>query len=267
MGISNKISYAAASLILSLFLNLSDVRLSDTIIPFYSSAAIVLARGIFSYFAPLPELKAEGEDDRKNEEVSETVAMANTKTRLIQFPHLIFGFLAYFFYTGAEVTALGSTNHYASELGLANPQHYIWFTSGAMVLGYILGVALIPKVISQLNALRISAVLGLVFCGLLISVPEHASIFFLSSLGLANALILPAIWPLSLSGLGKFTKLGSGLLVTGGLGGGVIPLLYGITVDAISSSQLAYIVCIPSYLVILYFGIGGYKLRTWKRGT
>ena len=42
MGISNKISYAVASLILAMFLNLSDVRMEDTTVPFYIMAAIVL---------------------------------------------------------------------------------------------------------------------------------------------------------------------------------------------------------------------------------
>ncbi len=262
MGISNKISYAAASLILAIFLDLNDVQLGDTVIPFCVIAVIVLAMGIASYFAPLPELKAEGEDGNDRTPVSQGVAAANRKRSILQFPHLILGVAAYFFYTGVEVTALGSINHYASELGLANPQNYVWFTSGAMVLGYLFGVAFIPRVISQVTALRISAVLGLVFCCLLLAMPAAASIYFLALLGLANALILPAIWPLSLADLGKFTKLGSGLLVTGGLGGGIIPLLYGVTTDAIHSAQWAYAICIPSYLVILYFGLKGYKLRT-----
>jgi fucose permease len=262
MGISNKISYAAASLILAMFLNLANVRLEDTVMPFYLIAFIILVMGIASRFAPLPELKAEGEETKNKEEVvSAAVAAANAKTSMFQFPHLMFGLLAYFFYTGVEVTALGSINHYASVLGLNNPQHYVWFTSGAMVLGYILGVILIPKVISQVTALKFSAFAGLAFCLLIVSTPVNASIYCLALLGLANALILPAIWPLSLSDLGKFTKPAAGLLVTGGLGGGIIPLLYGVTVDMVHSSQMAYLVCLPSYLVILYFATKGHKIR------
>jgi len=262
MGISNKVSYAAASLILAMFLNLADVRLEDTVLPFYLIAAIVLVMGILSRFAPLPELKAEGEENKGDDKLPDHVAVANTKTSMLQFPHLIGGVVAYFFYTGVEVTALGSINHYAGVLGLNNPQHYVWFTSGAMVAGYITGVALIPKFISQIAALRMSALAGLLFCMAIVLSPAQISIYFLALLGLANALILPAIWPLSLADLGKFTKPASGLLVTGGLGGGIIPLLYGFTVDTIHSSQWAYLVCLPSYIIILYFGTKGYKIRT-----
>jgi len=263
MGISNKISYAAASLILALFLNLTDVNLSDCVVPFYLIASIVFVMGIASRFARLPDIKAEGEDGKSSgeEQLSASVIAANQKKSMLQFPHLICGLLAYFFYTGVEVTALGSINHYASVLGLDNPQNYVWFTTTAMVLGYILGVILIPKVISQKTALQISAVVGIVFCTLIVTMPMQSSIYFLALLGLANALILPAIWPLSLANLGKFTKPAAGLLVTGGLGGGVIPLLYGLTVDLVHSSQIAYLVCLPSYFVILYFATKGYKRK------
>ena len=175
MGISNKISYAAASLILALFLNLTDVNLSDCVVPFYLIASIVFVMGIASRFARLPDIKAEGEDGKSSgeEQLSASVIAANQKKSMLQFPHLICGLLAYFFYTGVEVTALGSINHYASVLGLDNPQNYVWFTTTAMVLGYILGVILIPKVISQKTALQISAVVGIVFCTL-----EITSIYF-----------------------------------------------------------------------------------------
>ncbi len=261
MGISNKISYAVASLILAMFLNLSDVRMEDTTVPFYIIAAIVLVMGLASFFAPLPDIKAEGEDAGADETVSKNVAVANSKKSILQLPHLVLGVLAYFFYTGVEVTALSSINHYASELGLSNPQNYVWYASGSMIIGYILGVILIPKRLSQIMALRLSAALGIVLCIVILLVPSNISIYFVALFGLANALILPAIWPLSLADLGKFTKLGSGLLVRGGLGGGIIPLVYGIMVDAISSSQLAYIVCLLPYVFILYFGLHGYKLR------
>ncbi len=262
MGIANKISYAGASLILAIFLDLSDVKMSDTTVPFYIISAIILVMGLLSYFAPLPELKAEGEDAAADAKLSPEIEAANAKTSVLQFPHLVLGAIAYFFYTGVEVTALGSINHYAVVLGLPSPQHYVWFTSMSMVAGYIVGVAFIPRVISQVTALRASALLGLLLCIAIVAVPTWASIYMVALLGLANALILPAIWPLSLAGVGRFTKIGSGLLVTGGIGGAVIPLVYGAVVDAVASSQTAYLVCLPSYIFILYFAMKGYKIRT-----
>lgn len=265
MGISNKIAYAAASLILAAFMDLTNVDMNDTVIPFYVISVIVLVVGFLSYYAPLPDVKAEGEDaDDNADELPESIKIANSKKSIFQFPHLILGAVAYFFYTGVEVIALGSITNFAVTLNLPNAQHYVWFTSMSMVAGYLVGVIFIPKVISQVTALKVSALLGLILCIMIVAFPAHIAIFFVALLGLANALILPAIWPLSLVDLGKFTKMGSGLLVTGGIGGAIIPLLYGLTVDLSTSTQIGYLVCLPSYIIILYFAIAGYKLRPKK---
>jgi len=264
MGVSNKLSYAGASLILAVFLDLSNVNIQDMTIPFYIISGIILIMGIFSYFLPLPDIKAEGEDDKDIDSpfVSENIIIANSKTSILQFPHVIIGAIAYFFYTGVEVLALGSINQYAVALGLPSPQNYVWLTSLAMVIGYLIGVIFIPRVMSQVTALKMSALLGLLLSIAIFLVPVNVSIYFVSLLGLANALILPAIWPLSLADLGKFTKIGSGLLVSGGIGGAVLPLLYGLIVDLSNSYQNAYLICLIPYVFILFFALKGYKIRT-----
>ena len=90
------------------------------------------------------------------------------------------------------------------------------------MIGYILGIILIPKYISQKNALIGCTLLGLAlsfgvvwadFDMTLFGHQANASIFFLNALGFPNALIYAGIWPLSIHGLGKFTKTGSSLLI------------------------------------------------------
>ncbi|MCE5205855.1 MAG: MFS transporter [Porphyromonadaceae bacterium] len=264
MGISNKLSYAGASFILAVFLDLSNVNMQDMTTPFYIISGIILIMGIFSHFLPLPDVKAEGENDKTIDSlfVPENIIIANAKTSIFQFPHVLLGTIAYFFYTGVEVTALGSINQYAVILGLPSPQNYVWLTSLSMVIGYLIGVIFIPKVLSQVTAIRMSALLGLLLTILIFLAPVNISIYFIALLGLANALILPAIWPLSLADLGKFTKIGSGLLVTGGIGGAIIPLIYGLTVDLSSSYQKAYLICLIPYIFILYFSLKGYNIRS-----
>jgi fucose permease len=77
-------------------------------------------------------------------------------------------------------------------------------------------------------------------------------------LGFANALVWPAMWPLALDGLGRFTKTGSALLVMSIAGGAILPLTYGkLAVEF--STQSAYWICVPSYLIIMYYSFAGYK--------
>jgi len=261
MGICSKTFYAAASLLLALFMDLANVRIEDTILPFYLISGVLLVMGFLYYFAPLPEIKAAGEDE--SDESSEVSAYANSKTSILQFPHLLLGVLAIFFDVGLEYLALGSINDYASVLNLPSPQNYVWFVSAGMVVGYLFGVFFIPKLISQSTALLLSTISGIIVTFAIVLFPPGISIYLVALLGLANALLWPAIWPLAIADLGKFTKMGSSLLVTGIIGGAFLPLIFGYVADA-ASHQVAYIVCLPAYLYIMYYALSGSKIRTEK---
>jgi len=149
----------------------------------------------------------------------------------------------------------------------------------AMILGYILGIILIPKYMKQGTALKICAILGLVFsigaiftpANIVFSIPFidimtlksitlilPLTVLFVGLMGFANSLVWPAMWPLALDGLGKFTKTASAMLVMAIAGGAVIPLIYG-KLAVNFSTQTAYWICIPCYLIILYYAFLGYK--------
>jgi fucose permease len=84
------------------------------------------------------------------------------------------------------------------------------------------------------------------------------TVLFVALLGFANALVWPAMWPLAISGLGKFTKTGSAMLIMAIAGGAILPLAYG-KLAVNFSTQTAYWICIPCYLVIMYYAFIGHK--------
>jgi len=84
------------------------------------------------------------------------------------------------------------------------------------------------------------------------------TVLFVALLGLANALVWPAMWPLAITGLGRFTKTGSAMLIMAIAGGALLPLGYG-KLAVIFSTQTAYWICVPSYLIIMYYAFIGYK--------
>jgi fucose permease len=110
-------------------------------------------------------------------------------------------------------------------------------------------------------ALLISTISGIVLTIMIVLLPVGISIYFVALLGLANALMWPAIWPLAIADLGKYTKMGSSLLVTGIIGGAFLPLLFGYVAD-VASHQVAYLVCLPAYIYIMYFALSGSIIRT-----
>jgi len=244
------------------------VDVNDIIMPFYIVTGIMVILGVFVYFAPLPEVKAEGEDE---EEATES-SYAAKKTSIFQFPHLLLGVFALFVYVGIETLPMASIIDFAkATFGDApNLEGYSKFVTLGLVAGYIFGVIAIPRFVSQQRALISFAILGVIATLLLIYLPAKYAFFALLLASFANSLMWPAIWPLAMKDLGKFTKVGASLLVTAIVGGAVIPLIFGVIVDAVKTTeqvvvanyQTAYWVMVPCYAFILYFAISGHKIRT-----
>jgi len=269
MGIMNKLAWWIGPVFLGLFLDLKNVQLSQVSFPFYIVTGILVVLGIFMYFAPLPEVKAAGEDE--NDESSAS-AYAKGKTSVFQMPHLMLGVLALFLYVGVETLPMASIIGFAKAVfgeGMAKPEGYAKYVPIGMFVGYIFGVAMIPKVISQTKALKLFAVIGLIASLCVILLPGEMGIYSLVAIGFANSIMWGAIWPLSIADLGKFTKTGASLLVMGIVGGAVLPLLFGFLIDifksgavtSVSDYQNAYWIFIPAYLFIFYFATLGYKIR------
>lgn len=268
MGIMNKAAWWLGPLFLGIFLDINKVKLEDVTFPFYLVAAILAGLGIFMYFAPLPEVKAEGEDET---DVDATTSITGNKTSILQFPHLLLGVLTLFMYVGAETLPMASMLDFAKSVfpDSTNLAGFTKYVPIGLMIGYICGVLMIPKIISQTAALKLVSVIGILASLALIYMPGNYGIYCLALIGFANSLMWPAIWPLAIADLGKFTKTGASLLVMGIVGGAIIPLIFGVLVDAFkvgssivtASYQSAYWIFIPCYLIILYFAVAGHKIR------
>jgi FHS family L-fucose permease-like MFS transporter len=278
MGICNKMAGAVAPLILAYFI-LSDgdafvakLKIMDkatkiialdglahrVIAPYLVMGLVLLLLGMMIRFSPLPEIEAEKEDETDDHSLS-------LKSSIFAFPQLILGAVALFFYVGAEVIAGDTIIRYGISRGIAiaTAKSFTTYTLIAMVVGYTLGIILIPKVISQRMALLFSALLGILFTIGVLAANGNASVIFVAILGFANAIVWPAIWPLAIHDLGKFIKTGSAILIMAVAGGALLPLAWGWWSDHFSSQQ-AYWILFPCYLVILLYASWGYKLRSWK---
>ena len=201
-------------------------------------------------------MKAVGED----EECVDDCPYAAGKRSIWQFPHLLLGCLALFLYVGVETLALATTVDYATALGLSDPQQYALFPSIGLVTGYVCGIVFIPRWLRQDTVLKICAWLAVFGSLLIVLTPAEWSIWAVSIIALACSLMWPALWPLAMADLGRFTKQGSSLLVIAIVGGAVIPPIFGLLKD-LFGAQNAYWICLPCFLYILYYALVGYKIR------
>jgi FHS family L-fucose permease-like MFS transporter len=243
-----------------------DELVRRVINPYIGLGIFLLVLGILVYRSPLPEIDTEHED--------ENLATVNAgKTSIFQFPHLVLGALAIFLHVGTQVIAIDTIIGYAGSMNISLLEAKVFpsYTLFCTICGYLIGITVIPKFISQVNALRICTILGAIFTLLIIFAKgdftflghdTDVSIWFVVLLGLANSLVWAGIWPLALDGLGRFTKLGASIMIMGLCGNAIMPLFYGHFADEYDLRQ-AYWVLFPCYLYLVFYAVKGHKIRKW----
>lgn len=230
-----------------------DVLATRLISPYLIMAIVLGGLSIMILKAHMPEINPE----------EETNAQSNSKEKksIFDFPHLVLGILCLFIYVGVEVIAIDTIGLFGQYQGfdLNTASKFGVYSLIALTIGYLLGIVIIPKHLSQKNALMICASLGFVFAIAAIITDGWVSIGFVVLLSFANSLMWPSIWPLALDKLGRFTKTASALLIMGVVGGALIPLIYGALADN-TNRQLAYLITLPCYLYIFYYAVKGHKV-------
>lgn len=280
MGICNKLAGALGGIVLAQLLlkpldavnktleTVTDVaqrtsllhELTQLIIrPYTALTVFLILVAIAIRFSPLPEVEDE----------QDATQQKGTNRPLRAYTYLFLGATAIFAYVGVEVLAGDYIIKYGSQLALETGDNALaglanYLTSITLFLmlgGYAAGVALIPRVISQEKALRINVVCSILLTLGVVFLPGKASVICLALLGFFHAIMWPAIWPMSIKGLGRHTKTGSALLIMGISGGAVIPYIHGALADANGGNlQQAFWILLPCYGYLLFFATKGHLM-------
>lgn len=223
-----------------------DALAREVIMPYIVLTLVMILIAYLIRFAHLPEIKPPAVEGGDKNEAATDQNHSNA---------FLLGFSAIFVTVGAEVIAGDTISNYGIYHGirLDVAKSLTAYTLASMLTGYVLGALFIPKLITQEKAYLYSSILGIFLTVAAILVPGYASIACIALLGLANALLWPAIWPLALHGLqGKSLNLGSAILIMGIAGGAILPLVYG-WIAHYSNNQVAYLILIPCYLYNIYY--------------
>lgn len=311
LGIANKLAGFIAPLVLTALVlsNMQDytadkIAALDTVsksaaldtlalqlqTPYLYMGCIILVLSLLIMMSPLPEIDLDEDGNVAHMGIFKQIQNA------FKFPQLVLGVITLMLYLAAEVLAGDSIGGFGKQLEVYGEDGNFYlkltsFTMTAMVVGYILGITLIPKYVSQVQALKASGILGLILVLLIVSISPNIMIQFpgipalplviilVALMGLANALCWPAIWPMALQDLGGYTKIASAILIMGIIGGAIFPLIYGSLVESInlaneangvaktakSGNQVAYLMLLPTYIMIIFYAFKGHKYRNWSR--
>jgi len=230
-------------------------QLSHSVIfPYLVMTTVLVGLVLFIKIAKLPEIYEEEQEETKA-----------THHSIFAYPYLWFGIAAIFFYVGVEVVAIDYLIVYANNLQIPAEvsKYYPVAALSALVVGYLVGIALVPKVISQRTSLFINALLGLALLIVALCFTGKVSVYAIIGLSFAHAIMWPAIWPLSIHNLGRHTKLASAFLIMGIAGGAVLPLIYGALSDNFGA-HWAYCVMLPGYIYLILFAGFLCKIKKWS---
>jgi FHS family L-fucose permease-like MFS transporter len=276
MGICNKIAGALSPLILSALVlkgaqdienklkSITDTTQTDlllhdlamrVVMPYIIIAVVLICLALLIKYSSLPEINTD------EDHVNEDGTVVAPKSSIFQYKNLNLGVICLFLYVGVEVMAGDVIGTYGRSLGMSLDKTKIFtsYTLVSMVVGYIIGVITIPKYIKQEKALMYSAIIGALFTLAAFFTSGYISIMFIALLGLANSLMWPAIFPLAIKGLGKYTKFGSALLIMAIAGGAVLPQIYALLTKSVSTQAAFLYSMLPCYIYIFYYAVSGHK--------
>lgn len=232
-----------------------DGMIRGVIVPYVVLAILLFIFGLLFYKSPVQDINPNSANGGSSE---------GDRSSIWKYPYLVLGVVALFCHLGSQQISVSTIIGYAQNMGMDLEAAKVFpsYTLGCILLGYLLGVFFIPKYISQQKSLVVCTVTGLVLSVLVLVLPLKASIWSLVLLGVPNSLIYAGTWPLAIRGLGKWTSLGSSLLVMALCGNAVLPLLYGYVSDYIGL-QASYWLLLPCFAYMVFYAVYGYKIEKW----
>ena len=234
-----------------------DELVRGVIPPYVVLAILLVLFALVFRRSALPDINP-GRDNLSSTEVTD-------RKSIFAYPYLILGVLALFAHVGSQQITISTIISYAQSLGMDLDAAKVFpsYTLGCILVGYLIGIITIPKYLSQQTALLICTIAGLALSIFVLAFPPKTSIWFLVLLGIPNSLIYAGIWPLAIKGLGRWTNLGSSLLVMALCGNAIMSLLYGLEADRLGE-HAAYWLLIPCFVYMIFYAVYGHKIGKAK---
>ncbi|MCW3093775.1 MAG: fucP [Ferruginibacter sp.] len=226
-------------------------------LPYIILGAVLLLVAFLFYFFHFPEVKGD---------TSVSKPMEFIKT--LRHKHLAWAVIAQFAYVGAQVCVTSFFIRMAKQGGGIDEKtagYYLGVYGLLFMGGRFLGTFLL-KFIASNKLLTIYAIIAALLCLLAITGQGAYVIYSLGALGFFMSIMFPTIFSLGINELGKDTKIGSSLLVMSIVGGAIFPYLMGTVIDIYGDNiQIGYIVPLACFLVIIFFGAQGYKVKIHEK--
>src|SRR5882762_1188997 len=222
--------------------------------PYLVIAGLFLAYAAVIFLSQLPEVGA-ADGAMKQESTGEELR------DILRYGHLVKGVIAQFFYVGAQIGVGSFVIRLAQHSIPGMLQKDASFYLKLHLIGFMLGRFSGSYIMKRVPAARLLSLFALsTLIGLLVVLLGSgvAPLWAVVLIGFFHSIMFPTIFALSIKQLGRYTKLGSSLLVASILGGAICPAIMGFISDH-SNIRVAFIVPLICQAYVLYFAVRGYR--------
>ncbi|WP_448699533.1 L-fucose:H+ symporter permease [Mucilaginibacter sp. AW1-3] len=227
---------------------------SSVKLPYGILAATLAVIAILFFIAKLPEIKS----------VSKEETSGGSFFGALRHKHLSWAVVAQFFYVGAQVCVTSFFIRMAKQgagFDEIKAGYYLTMYGVLFMGGRFIGTLFLQFVKSH-KLLTIYAVITTLLCVVAILGKGAYVVYCLGAIGFFMSIMFPTIFALGIDGIGDDTKPGSSWLIMSIVGGAILPYLMGTVIDLNHDNiQMGYIVPLICFLVIVYFGVNGYKIK------
>jgi FHS family L-fucose permease-like MFS transporter len=223
-------------------------------IPYLVIAAIFLIYAVVISFSRLPEIGAT-DGNAKQESTGEELR------DIWRYKHLVKGVIAQFFYVGAQIGVASFVIRLAQHTVPGMLQKDASFYLKLHLIGFMVGRFSGSYIMKRVPAARLLSLFSLstLVCLLVVLLGDGlAPLWAVVLIGFFHSIMFPTIFALSIKQLGRYTKLGSSLLVASIVGGAIFPVIMGSISDH-SNIRVAFIVPLICQVYVLYFAARGYR--------
>ena len=222
--------------------------------PYLVIAGLFLAYAVVIFFSQLPEVGAT-DGIVKQESTGEELR------DILHYKHLVKGVIAQFFYVGAQIGVGSFVIRLAQHSIPGMLQKDAAFYLKLHLIGFMIGRFSGSYIMKRVPAARLLSLFSLstLICLLVVLLGSGvAPLWAVVLIGFFHSIMFPTIFALSVKQLGRYTKLGSSLLVASIIGGAIFPAIMGFISDH-SNIRVAFIVPLICQAYVLYFAVRGYR--------
>jgi MFS transporter, FHS family, L-fucose permease len=243
----SRIGYAATPVVATVLIynSAGEIRFY---FPYLLIGVAILVIATLIYFSKMPSMEAPQE---------ERFSFIRVLKKSRQYPHLLFGVIAMFFYVGAEASTAGFFIPYlTSELGF-DMAEAVGYLTLYYVFAAIMGLIVAVWVLKYISAHKLVGMFGTAMVlAYLICIFTNTGYneYVLASLGLGLSIMFPTLFSLAIEDTGDFAGNGSALLNFAIVGGAVFTPVQGLIADHYGVA-ISYVVPCFCFLVITIYAL------------